>query len=250
MSNPDTLKSMRNVGNAYIEMRRKEAELAQASVAPVEAEVETKHVADVADAKVEATEVNEDVAPSTGGANAFRAGPKLMPRKIKADTAIAKAKSASQKYVKSGDDVGEDEASKTKKKDKIVINPDLKEDGHTDVSSAIRKCKTIAEDAQEIMTALQAMDKEGDLPTWWTNKMAVSANSLNSMRDYIKNPSDMSEETLTEKPAGWIAIYNGKSLEIKIDKDAKDLFTAKQFAINHFKVPKSKQGLLAIAPAY
>jgi hypothetical protein len=72
-------------------------------------------------------------------------------------------------------------------------NPDLAEDGHTDVASAIRKCKTIMEDAQDIMTALQAVGPEDDLPTWWTNKMAVSANSLNSMRDYIKNPGASKE---------------------------------------------------------
>jgi hypothetical protein len=50
--------------------------------------------------------------------------------------------------------------------------------------------------------------------------------------------------------AGWIAIYNSKKLEIKKGKDAKDLSTAKDFAIKHFKVPKSKQGLLAIKPGY
>lgn len=49
---------------------------------------------------------------------------------------------------------------------------------------------------------------------------------------------------------GWIAFYNRKKLEIKKGTDAKDLSSAKQFAIDHFKVPKSKQGLLAIEPAY
>ena len=48
---------------------------------------------------------------------------------------------------------------------------------------------------------------------------------------------------------GWIAIFKGKKLEIT-KKDAKDLYSAKQFAINKLKVPKSKQGLLAIKPAY
>lgn len=51
------------------------------------------------------------------------------------------------------------------------------------------------------------------------------------------------------KMAGWIAIYNGKKLEIK-KSEAKDLYGAKQLAIKHFKVPKSKQGLLAIDVAY
>lgn len=49
---------------------------------------------------------------------------------------------------------------------------------------------------------------------------------------------------------GWIAIYNSKRLEITKDVDATDLWSAKQFAIKYFKVPKSKSGLLAIAPGY
>jgi len=51
--------------------------------------------------------------------------------------------------------------------------------------------KTIAEDALEMLQALEQMD--GSLPTWWTNKMAVSASMLNKMRDYLLVPS-MEEE--------------------------------------------------------
>jgi hypothetical protein len=248
MSNVNDFKSMRNIGNAYVEMRKKEVEAAQAKAEAAQTVVEKETAPTPADATVEPTEVKEEVIPQKSGAQAFKQGSSAKLQKTHASnlkTAIKKSQSLT-----AGDEEPEDEKDTKKAKNKVTINPDLKEDGHTDVSSAIRKCKTIVEDAQEIMTALQAMGAEGDLPTWWTNKMAVSANSLNSMRDYIKNPSEVTEETLTEKPAGWIAIYNGKSLEIRIDKDAKDLFTAKQFAISHFKVPKSKQGLLAIAPAY
>ena len=58
----------------------------------------------------------------------------------------------------------------------------ITEDGHVDVGSSIRKCKTIAEDAMEIMQKLQQMDQEGSLPTWWTGKMAVASNSMNKLR--------------------------------------------------------------------
>ena len=64
----------------------------------------------------------------------------------------------------------------------------LDEDGHTDVASAIRQCKTVMEDAQQIMSKLQTMSPEDSLPTWWTNKFAVASNSMNKMRDYIVNP--------------------------------------------------------------
>ena len=49
--------------------------------------------------------------------------------------------------------------------------------------------------------------------------------------------------------AGWIAMYNGKKLEITLDQ-ASGMYAAKQLAIKELRVPKSKQGLLAIAPAY
>jgi len=59
----------------------------------------------------------------------------------------------------------------------------LNEDGHEDVPSARRAMKTIIEDANQMLQALEEM--EGSLPTWWTNKMAVSASMLNKMRDYL-----------------------------------------------------------------
>ena len=65
----------------------------------------------------------------------------------------------------------------------------IKEDGHTDVSSAVRQCKTITEDAMQIMGKLQSMSGEDSLPTWWTNKLAVASNSMNKIRDYLLVPS-------------------------------------------------------------
>jgi len=55
-------------------------------------------------------------------------------------------------------------------------------------------------------------------------------------------------EQVVEEFAGWIAMYNGKKVEIK-KSEAKDLYAAKLKAIQMLKVPKSKQGLLAIKPA-
>ena len=88
---------------------------------------------------------------------------------------------------------GQDVAKKTEK----ALKEELNEDGHSDVPSMIRKCKTIIEDANEIMSKLNSMDKEGSLPTWWTNKLAVASNSMNKMRDYILNPID--ESVIMEK---------------------------------------------------
>ena len=75
------------------------------------------------------------------------------------------------------------------------INQDgmaLNEDGHSDVPSAVRAMKTIIEDAGQMLQVLEQMG-EGSLPTWWTNKMAVSASMMNKMRDYLLYPKTMDE---------------------------------------------------------
>jgi len=52
-----------------------------------------------------------------------------------------------------------------------------------------------------------------------------------------------------QKLAGWVALYNGKRIEIRLD-ETDSLWGAQQIAIERLRVPKSKRGLLAIAPGY
>ena len=59
----------------------------------------------------------------------------------------------------------------------------MRKDGHTDVASSRRMCKMIIEDANDILGALPAT--EAELPTWWTNKLAVAASHMNACRDYL-----------------------------------------------------------------
>ena len=75
---------------------------------------------------------------------------------------------------------------------------DIQEDGHVDVASAVRQCKTITEDAMQMLQKLQTMSPEDALPTWWTNKLAVASNSMNKMRDYLLVPSVSEEVELNE----------------------------------------------------
>ena len=72
------------------------------------------------------------------------------------------------------------------------------------------------------------------------------------VEDEDEDPVGKNEEVeIDEKFAGWIAFYGGKKLEIRPKKGEIDsLWDAKKSAIDHFKVPKSKQGLLAIKPAH
>ena len=124
----------------------------------------------------------------------------------------------------------------------------IKEDGHTDVSSAIRQCKTVLEDAMQIMGKLKSMSGEDSLPTWWTNKLAVASNSMNKMRDYILVPSDGVQEKLDKedepkvkeivkklKKASDAHAGQAKDLEKAVKED----ITSKDLLDNKFKEEKN-----------
>ena len=84
----------------------------------------------------------------------------------------------------------------------------LSEDGHEDTSSARRAMQTIIEDATDMLQHLDDMD--GTLPTWWTNKMAVAANNLNKMRDYLLVDAD--EKAAAEILSTRMGSYAGTTL--------------------------------------
>ncbi len=71
----------------------------------------------------------------------------------------------------------------------IKLKQLLKEDGHTDIPSAIRKLKTSIEDCQDILKKLESMQEE-PLPSWWTDKITLASNYLNKARDYLLNTEE------------------------------------------------------------
>ena len=75
--------------------------------------------------------------------------------------------------------------------------------------------------------------------------------SEKDLEDFARTSHEGIPARVTESDdfAGWIAVYNGKKLEITKDK-AKDLYGAKMYAAKELRVPKSKMGLLAIKTAY
>ena len=93
----------------------------------------------------------------------------------------------------------------------------MKKDGHTDVASSRRMCRTIMEDVGDIMKTLP-QDGEAELPTWWTNKLAVSSAYLNSARDYLMYSSDI-EETRdnTESVAPPKSLFSVKNDDMKFE---------------------------------
>ena len=109
----------------------------------------------------------------------------------------------------------------------------VKEDGHTDVPSAVRQCKTIVEDATQMMGKLQSMNGEESLPTWWTNKLAVASNSMNKIRDYLLVPSmqnERMEKGIDKLPRQFLnpdkeVMVMKKNKVIVIDKKDQDRYT-------------------------
>lgn len=82
----------------------------------------------------------------------------------------------------------------------------MKKSGHTDVASSLMLCKSIVEDAETILTSLP--QGEAELPTWWTNKLAICYAYINSLRDYAvyqgfeedeEDESEMETEDSTEE---------------------------------------------------
>ena len=79
----------------------------------------------------------------------------------------------------------------------------------------------------------------------------LSTYALNKYEIKEKSPKDVDENW--EKPegdfAGWVAIYQGKRIEIP-KNEANSLYDAKLKAIEKLRVPKSKVGLLVVQPGY
>ena len=67
----------------------------------------------------------------------------------------------------------------------------VNKDGHTDAASVMKSCKTIMSNCQTIIDNLS--DPEASLPTWFTNKIAISEYEVVSAANYIKD-GELDEE--------------------------------------------------------
>ena len=61
----------------------------------------------------------------------------------------------------------------------------IEKEGHTDAASVVRMCKTIQAHAQMIIDHLD--NPEASLPTWFTNKIAVSEYEVVQAANYISD---------------------------------------------------------------
>lgn len=65
-----------------------------------------------------------------------------------------------------------------------------KEDGHTDVASALGGIRVAREALDNMEQILSGMSPEDNLPSWWTNKVAISVSQLDDMADYLKQKAE------------------------------------------------------------
>ena len=69
------------------------------------------------------------------------------------------------------------------------------EDGHTDTDSMQAKTAQIAKDAIELYQMFKNNPGDEEIMTWITNKLAVAAEKISSVKDYLQNPT---QDEMTE----------------------------------------------------
>jgi len=70
--------------------------------------------------------------------------------------------------------------------------------GHTDAASAITSCKVIMSHCQMILDELEGKEDMNSLPTWWTNKLAVSEYEVVQAANYL-SAGDLEHEHGTDE---------------------------------------------------
>ena len=73
-----------------------------------------------------------------------------------------------------------------KDSDRVIMTT---EDGHTDTDSMQAKTAQIAKDAMELYKMFQNNPGDENIMTWITNKLAVAADKISSVKDYLQNPT-------------------------------------------------------------
>lgn len=82
--------------------------------------------------------------------------------------------------------------SPSKDGDRVIMTT---EDGHTDTDSMQAKTAQIAKDAIELYQMFKNNPGDEEIMTWITNKLAVAAEKISSVKDYLQNPT---QDEMTE----------------------------------------------------
>ena len=83
------------------------------------------------------------------------------------------------------------------KRQNTSFDPEIAESGHDDVASAKNQVQIRYVCTGKNETELGKLKDEDALPTWWTNKVAISVDKLDGMADYLD--TQVEEVELDEK---------------------------------------------------
>jgi hypothetical protein len=110
------------------------------------------------------------------------------------------------------------------------VKENINEDGHTDVASSKRKVMIMVDDSNELLSKLNGMDKEGSLPSWWSDKITLSQKYLAKAKDYLLNPV----ESVNESKEPEVITQLRDIVKRKTNKKIKDPKTKKTMRVDMF----------------
>jgi hypothetical protein len=93
------------------------------------------------------------------------------------------------------------------------VEQPIEETGHADVASMKQKVEVAFNAVSKMKDNLNKIPDEGNLPTWWTNKVAVAVDKLDGMSDYL----DTTNKTEALDPVNPKAVK--KKFDDRKDKD-------------------------------
>jgi hypothetical protein len=97
------------------------------------------------------------------------------------------------------------------------------EDGHTDTDSMQAKTAQIAKDAMALNQMFKNNPGDEEIMTWITNKLAVAADKIQAVKNYLENPTTDApmEDDLEEKHGGEHSTTGREMTKAEMDKREK-----------------------------
>ena len=97
------------------------------------------------------------------------------------------------------------------------------EDGHTDTDSMQAKTAQIAKDAMALFQMFKDNPGDEEIMTWITNKLAVAADKIQAVKNYLQNPTTDApmEDDLDEKHGGEHSTSGRDMTDAEMDKREK-----------------------------
>ena len=98
------------------------------------------------------------------------------------------------------------------------MTKDIEIKDHSDIASTKRQLKEIQDDYLDIFNSVNSKGDDEELPTWWTNKLAVSAAYLNSLRDFIVYETNEAATHDVGQPTALLVIRDD-DLDVEVVED-------------------------------